>query len=255
MATHVWVKQGRSCLATARAAWKSLPSSINHKVFKINSKCLTHSWLVVLRCFKYMCFCNQSLGCLSRFYPDWVWYPPVGLDAWCGKGPPWESPEIQTPRIRCGHQRCVPCRLVCWTSLHGWRSVCFQMMVWSNIDGFRIFGTLLDYLYCYFWCWYYLLFAKLRRCDTQPVWIPAPLVSWNLLTSLDPFPRFIGSNPGHLHSVEVFQRIQQHWLSPAGVLLVNFVGISAGPREAVNLYGSQLEAQIKPNMIKHHRCS
>ena len=37
--------------------------------------------------------------------------------------------------------------------------------------------------------------------------------------------RFIGSNPGHLHSVEVFQQIQQHWLSPSGVLVVNFVGI------------------------------
>ena len=206
-----------------------------------------------------MCFCNQSLGCLSRFYPDWVWYPPVGLDAWCGKRPPWESPE-QNPRIRCGHQRCVPWLPV--GSLNEFRAR-LKKCVFSN-DGLKQHWWL-----PYFWdiTGLFILFAI---CKTETLWhsasldrdththiyiYPAPLGSWNLLTSLDPFPRFIGSNPGHLHSVEVFQRIQQHWLSPAGVLLVNFVGISAGPREAVNLYGSQLEAQIKPNMIKHHRFS
>jgi hypothetical protein len=70
MATHVWVKQGRSCLATARAAWKStLPSSINHKVFKVNSKCLTHSWLVVLS----ICVFVTNLW---DAYPDFI---PIGF--------------------------------------------------------------------------------------------------------------------------------------------------------------------------------
>lgn len=61
---------------------------------------------------------------------------------------------------------------------------------------------------------------------------------------------FIGSNPGHLHSVEVFQRIQQHWLSPAGVLLVNFVGFHRGNGSHI----SQKLARTLRQVFSHTRC-
>ncbi|CAE7208894.1 unnamed protein product [Symbiodinium sp. CCMP2592] len=40
---------------------------------------------------------------------------------------------------------------------------------------------------------------------------------------------FNGSNPGHMHSVEVFARLKDHWLIPGGILVLNFVGFHRGP--------------------------
>eukprot|EP00439_Symbiodinium_sp_Y106_P079372 s2042_g18.t1 len=48
---------------------------------------------------------------------------------------------------------------------------------------------------------------------------------------------FNGSNPGHMHSVEVFARLKDHWLIPGGILVLNFVGFHRGP-------GSQLSFDV-----------
>jgi hypothetical protein len=41
---------------------------------------------------------------------------------------------------------------------------------------------------------------------------------------------FMGSNPGHLYSKQVFQQIKRVWLTPTdGIMVVNFVGLHVGP--------------------------
>ena len=44
---------------------------------------------------------------------------------------------------------------------------------------------------------------------------------------------FNGSNPGHMHSKEVFARLKD-WLQPGGILVVNFVGFHRGPNSQVS---------------------
>eukprot|EP00434_Breviolum_minutum_P008411 symbB.v1.2.007424.t1/scaffold453.1/size202423/15 len=61
---------------------------------------------------------------------------------------------------------------------------------------------------------------------------------------------FIGSNPGHLHSIEVFLEIQQRWLHPSGLLLVNFVGFPSGPSSRI----SQKLARTLRQVFAHVHC-